>query len=120
MEDLLEEIVGKIYDEHDNKEQEEFIELEPGKYLVSGEMNVSDLADKLDVEIEENEAYDTVGGLILSCLDYIPNDGTSLTVSKDNLNFEVIKVLHRRIIEVIITKNEKEETTEEDETKENE
>ncbi len=120
MEDLLEEIVGKIYDEHDNKEQEEFIELEPGKYLVSGEMNVSDLADKLDVEIEENEAYDTVGGLILSCLDYIPNDGTSLTVSKDNLNFEVIKVLHRRIIEVIITKNEREETTEEDETKENE
>ncbi len=119
MEDLLEEIVGKIYDEHDNKEQEEFIELEPGKYLVSGEMNVSDLADKLDVEIEENEAYDTVGGLILSCLDYIPNDGTSLTVSKDNLNFEVIKVLHRRIIEVIITKIEKEEITEE-ETKENE
>lgn len=119
MEDLLEEIVGKIYDEHDNKEQEEFIELEPGKYLVSGEMNVSDLADKLDVEIEENEAYDTVGGLILSCLDYIPNDGTSLTVSKDNLNFEVIKVLHRRIIEVIITKIEKEEIPEE-ETKGNE
>ncbi len=118
MEDLLEEIVGTIYDEHDKVEKQDFIELEPGKYLVSGNMNVSDLADKLDVELSENEAYDTVGGLILSCLDYIPSDGTNLTVEKDGLSFEVIKVLHRRITEVIVTIIPKEES--EEESKENE
>ena len=106
MEDLLEEIVGKIYDEHDIKERDEMVEVSPGKYLISGEMNVSDLASKLDVELEENESYDTVGGLILSCLDYIPDDGTSLTVEKDGLVFEVIKVLHRRIIDVIVSVKE--------------
>lgn len=118
MEDLLEEIVGTIYDEHDKVEKQDFIELEPGKYLVSGNMNVSDLADKLDIELSENEAYDTVGGLILSCLDYIPSDGTNLTVEKDGLSFEVIKVLHRRITEVIVTIIPKEES--EEESKENE
>lgn len=118
MEDLLEEIVGTIYDEHDKVEKQDFIELEPGKYLVSGNMNVSDLADKLDVELSENEAYDTVGGLILSCLDYIPSDGTNLTVEKDGLSFEVIKVLHRRITEVIVTIIPKEESEEESKEKE--
>ena len=113
MEDLIEEIVGKIYDEHDNKEHQECIELEPNKYLVSGDMNISDLAEKLDITLDD-EAYDTVGGLVLSCLDYIPKDGTSLTVTKDNLTFEVIKVLHRRIVEVIVTKNIIEKTDEEE------
>lgn len=113
MEDLIEEIVGKIYDEHDNKEHQECVELEPNKYLVSGDMNISDLAEKLDITLDD-EAYDTVGGLVLSCLDYIPKDGTSLTVTKDNLTFEVIKVLHRRIVEVIVTKNIIEKTDEEE------
>lgn len=118
MEDLLEEIVGKIYDEHDIKERDEIVEVSPGKYLISGEMNVSDLASKLDVELEENESYDTVGGLILSCLDYVPNDGTSLTVEKDGLVFEVIKVLHRRIIDVIVSIKEEAKTDEENAEKE--
>ncbi len=118
MEDLLEEIVGKIYDEHDTKERDEMVEVSPGKYLISGEMNVSDLASKLDVELEENESYDTVGGLILSCLDYVPNDGTSLTVEKDGLVFEVIKVLHRRIIDVIVSIKEETKTDDENAEKE--
>lgn len=112
MEDLLEEIVGKIYDEHDKSDNDEFVEVEPGRYLVSGEMNVSDLAEKLDVSLEDSEAYDTVGGLILSCLDYVPSDGSSLIVTKDELVFEVIKVLHRRIVEVIVTKKSNEQTEE--------
>ena len=57
-----------------------------------------------DWRVKENSTVTySVGGLILSCLDYVPNDGTSLTVEKDGLVFEVIKVLHRRIIDVIVS-----------------
>ncbi len=115
VEDLVEEIVGKIYDEHDRKESVEFVEVGPDRYLVSGDMNVYDLAEELDIDISDDEPYDTVGGLILSCLDYIPNDGANLTVTKFGLSFEVIKVLHRRIVEVIVTKETKTNTDEDTE-----
>lgn len=103
-EDLLEEIVGRMYDEYTTPEDIEFVTLEDGSYKVSGNITISDLADYLDMELEESEDYDTVGGLIFSSLGYVPKDGSTFEVEKDNLNFKVTKVKNRRIEEVIITK----------------
>ena len=103
--DLLEEIVGKIYDEYDQNEEVEFKEIEDGVYQVTGDLPVSKLNEYLDAEIEESEAYDTVGGLIFSCLNYVPKDGTTVSIEKDGLTFEVVKIVNRRIKEVIVRKN---------------
>lgn len=103
-EDLLEEIVGRMYDEYTTPEDIEFVTLEDGSYKVSGNITISDLADYLDMELEESEDYDTVGGLIFSSLGYVPKDGSTFEVEKDNLNFRVTKVKNRRIEEVIITR----------------
>ena len=103
-EDLLEEIVGRMYDEYTTPEDIEFVTLEDGSYKVSGNITISDLADYLDMELEESEDYDTVGGLIFSSLGYVPKDGSTFEVEKDNLNFKVTKVKNRRIEEVIITR----------------
>lgn len=103
-EDLLEEIVGRMYDEYTTPEDIEFVALDDGSYKVSGNITISDLADYLDMELEESEDYDTVGGLIFSVLGYVPKDGSTFEVEKDNLNFKVTKVKNRRIEEVIITR----------------
>ena len=68
VEDLLEEIVGNIYDEFDPAEPQELEQLGENLWRVSGSLSVDDLADELDIEIPEDEDYDTVGGMILSCL----------------------------------------------------
>ena len=78
-------------------------------------MLVSDLASLFDIEWEEDAEYDTVGGLILSCLDYIPNDGTKVNVEKDNLEFTDVLLQNRRIIEATVHYNRPVKEDDEDE-----
>lgn len=104
-EDLLEEIVGNIYDEYDSKEVEEFIKIDDLTYKVSGNYSIWDLAKNLEVELPSDlKDFDTVGGLIFSCLEEIPNDNTKIVVKKFDLSFEVLKMKDRRIIEVLVKK----------------
>lgn len=124
-EDLLEEIVGNIYDEHDKKDKPEYVQIDEDTYKVKGEMLVSDLASLFDIELEEDAEYDTVGGLILSCLDYVPNDGTKVNVEKGDLEFTDVLLQNRRIIEATVHYNrpvkeddEDDENNEKEETKE--
>ena len=100
-EDLLEEIVGNIYDEYD-EEEVEFKKISENEYQVAGDLLVSDLSEYLNMDIEESDAYDTVGGLIFSCLDSVPKDNSKITIEKDGLSFTVMKIQNRRIKEVIV------------------
>jgi CBS domain containing-hemolysin-like protein len=86
LEDLLEEVFGEIHDEHDL--QPEILEQGPGEYLVSGQVHVDDLEDRLDVTWERN-GFDTIGGLIMARLGHVPHPqetvavpGALLTVQK--------------------------------------
>jgi len=67
LEDLLEELVGKIYDEFDPQEEQEIIQLSDKQWKVSGSADLEDLAQAMDVELDEEELEkldcDTVGGL---------------------------------------------------------
>ncbi len=103
-EDLLEEIVGHMYDEYTTPDDIEFEELEPGVYKASGNLTVSELNEYLDEDIEESDVYDTIGGLIFSLLPYVPKDSSNVVVEKDGYRFEVKKMVDRRIQEVLITK----------------
>ena len=101
LEDLVEEIVGNIYDEHDAYIQT----INDHQWKVSGNVNIEDLSKELDTEIPVDEDYDTIGGYIYSHLRSIPKDGTTKTIKADNLTFQITKIQNRRIKEVIITKH---------------
>ena len=75
MEDLLEEIVGNIYDEFDPSEPEEIEEVSPGVWRVSGGADIEEVAEALDVDLPEDLEFDTLGGLVFSQLHTIPQDG---------------------------------------------
>ena len=82
MEDLLEEIVGNIYDEFDPAAEAEIQPLGDGVWRVSGTADLEVLAETLDVALPQDEDYDTLGGLIFSRFSTIPEDGStpSLTI----------------------------------------
>jgi CBS domain containing-hemolysin-like protein len=77
MEDLLEEIVGEIWDEYDEEDaaQRDILPLGGGCYLIDARTNIEDLCKALEVEVSEDAEFDTVGGLIYSIAGAIPSEG---------------------------------------------
>ena len=98
VEDLLEEIVGEIEDEHDEVVRLS-LELPDGGWRVDGRLPLEDLEDLSDTDIEE-ERYETVGGLIFGHLGYVPEPGQELNAH--GLSFRVESVEGRRIKTVLI------------------
>ena len=79
MEDVLEELVGEIYDEHDEV-NEEVVEHEDGTVMVDGSMQLQELLDKYGLENEYDA--DTVGGWVGETLEKVPEVGDSFTLEK--------------------------------------
>ena len=107
VEDLLEEIVGNIYDEYDPTEPPELEQLGDGLWRASGALAVEDLGEALGMELPEDEDYDTVGGMVLSCLRTIPEDGSQPLVHVNGLDIQVEKVEDHRIQSVLVRKSQK-------------
>ena len=114
LEDLLEEIVGNIYDEYDAAETPAIEPLPDGRWKVQGTLSIEDLNDELGIHITDDRDYDTVGGMIFSCLHTIPEDGKQFTVEVNGLKITVTRVEDKRIIEAIVEKTEKESEDEEE------
>ena len=115
MEDLLEEIVGNIYDEYDPVEAPDIEKLEDNLWRVTGSTYIEDLAEALDIELPENEDYDTVGGMVFSCLNWIPEDGSQFDVQVNGLDIHVEEIEDRRIEKALIRKLPPEEKKKEEE-----
>jgi CBS domain containing-hemolysin-like protein len=99
LEDLLEELVGNIYDEFDPQEEQEIIPLEGGRWRVSGSADLEELAEAMDFSLPEDEErdYDTLGGLIFSQLSVIPEDGSRPVVEALGLRIQVEELCDRRV-----------------------
>ena len=108
LEDLLEEIVGNIYDEFDPKEEPEITQLSENRWRVSGAAELETVAEALDVELPEDEEYDTLGGLVFSCLTEIPADGERPVVECFGLRISVEEIAERRVEWAIVEKLESE------------
>ena len=93
VEDLLEEIVGEIRDEYD-VEVEPVVEESTGTFVFSGRTHVSELEDRLKVDVE-GEGYETVGGYLLSHVGRVPAVGETFEI--DGLSVEVLEAERRRI-----------------------
>ena len=87
MEDVLEEIVGDIFDEYDPVENE-YEKIDENTYIVDGQMNISDFEKLMDIKEIETE-YDTVSGYLLELLDRIPTEEENPIVETDNLVFKI-------------------------------
>ena len=79
IEDVLEEIVGEIVDEHepDDEEQPGLHPLPDGNYEVDGNFHIDDLNEALELGLPEDEEYDTVGGWLMACIGHVPETGES-------------------------------------------
>ena len=101
MEDVLEELVGEIYDEHDDVEQDTLI-MDDGSQLVDGSMQLSELLDKLGVEDIYNA--ETVGGFAAEVLGIIPFVGAEFET--DEIRGLVTQMEKRRVTQVRVWKKE--------------
>ncbi len=100
LEDILEEIVGEIQDEHDTEELP-IAEQPDGSYLVDASFRVEELQDHMDTDYEQGE-YDTIGGLIYDLVGSVPVEGAK--VRWHNLEFEVLSREGQRIKRVGVRK----------------
>ena len=97
MEDLLEEIVGNIYDEFDPQEDQEIIALGDDRWRVAGSAELEELSEALGVEFPEDEEAETLGGLVYAQLSVIPEDGSHPEVEVYGLHIRVEELSERRI-----------------------
>ncbi len=103
MEDILEELVGDIYDEYDEIENE-YEKIDENTYLISGSMNISDVSKLLKVEIEEGE-YDTLSGYLQEKLGRIPEDREKPIIETEKITYKIEEYEDKRIVKVKACKN---------------
>ncbi len=104
LEDLLEEIVGSIYDEFDPAAEQEITPIGENKWRVAGTVDLETLSDALNVDLPLEDEYDTLGGLIFNQLTTIPQDGSHPEVEVCGLKIYVEELLDHRVETAIISK----------------
>jgi len=102
IEDILEEIVGEIEDEHDVPSEEPLRVVEQGRIAeVDAKVHIDEVNDALNLDLPESDDFETIGGFIFSTLGKIPDPGESFV--HGNVRFTVIDAGERRINRVTIT-----------------
>lgn len=129
MEDALEEMVGEIYDEHDDTEKAPVVKLEENKYDVNPDISVEDLFEILEIEHLPETTYPSVAGMIYELSESVPEKGTTvkITAIDDVLNekneyismiadltFVVDEVEDNRIKKVTLSIERREQPSEDD------
>ena len=115
LEDIIEEIVGEIWDEHDEKVLE-LEKISDTEYIVSGKANIDKLFDELDVSNDELEA-ETVNGWSMTVLGRLPEEGD--VFESDGLKVEVLKMDGKRVDHLRVTDMRESNEDEENETNKN-
>lgn len=95
LEDLVEEIIGEIQDEHDQPEAAEVVRLPDGNYELDGEVLLEELDELLQVDLEDADEDDTIGGYIFGVLGRKPVAGDEVTVA--GWRFTILKMDHLRV-----------------------
>jgi putative hemolysin len=105
LEDVVEEIVGEMRDEHRRHEEQRFVKRDDHSWLIDGTVSVADMIDRLEIEADEGwegKGFSTVAGLILDRLGHIPTIGDS--AEWDGLHLEVVDMDGQRIDRVLVTR----------------
>ena len=98
-EDIIEKIVGQISDEYDTEEDEDIINIGPGKYLIDASVNIDEINQKFGTELECQE-FDSLGGFIIENIDRFPKLNEVLNIA--GLKFTIAKKTKNRIEKIIL------------------
>ena len=99
IEDLIEEIMGDIEDEHD-KTKSTITQIDDSNFIVKGYLTINDFNNKFDIDIEQGD-YDTLNGYILTLLGDFPKEGRQIQL--DNVDFLIENVNKRRIEDIRVS-----------------
>lgn len=103
MEDILEELVGDIFDEYDEIEKE-YEKIDDNTYLISGSVSINDLKKILNIEIPEGD-YETLSGYLQDMLGRIPEDEEKPTIETNQVTYKIEEYEDKRILKVKVCKN---------------
>jgi CBS domain containing-hemolysin-like protein len=112
MEDIIEELIGDVFDEHDEEETSDFKQIDETTYLVKCSAELDDFFEKFEIEAPDDEDLpQTVNGFVLKELESIPQKGDMF--QHRNLRVEITKIGQKRVEEIKVTVLENEEDNEE-------
>ena len=103
MEDILEELVGDIYDEYD-KEEKQFEEIDENTYILVGSMPIYDVNKLLNADIPEGD-YDTLSGFLQEELGRIPEEEENPIIETEKVTYKIEEYEDKRILKVKACKN---------------
>lgn len=115
MEDLLEQLVGEIYDEFDSEEEQEISHMGENLWRIAGSASLEDVAEALELPLteEDSDEYETLGGLVFSQLSVIPRDGEQPEVEALGLHIQVQEIRSHRVEWTLVRKLPQPEPVEE-------
>lgn len=114
LEDIVEELVGEIWDEHD-EEEAEITQVNDHQYIILGSFELYKMEEELEVDINSDESdASTVGGWLIQHLGKIPQ--ISSTIQIQNLKFTILDADEKKVIKVLVDILESEEILEDEET----
>lgn len=108
IEDLIEEIVGNIFDEYD-EDEEAIKQIDDRVYEVDGLISINDVEDVIEADLPVDD-YDTLSGFILGQLGRFPMEGEEIVIQYNGFKFEVLRTEDKKISKVKVTKPLIEET----------
>ena len=101
IEDLVEEIVGEIEDEHDEEPEEMLFQISPGMWEADARVELDDLAEAIDAKLAEvDEDVDTLGGLAFVIAGQVPNTGQMLLHEASGWRLEIIEADDKRVFKI--------------------
>lgn len=103
MEDIIEELVGNIFDEYDDVELD-YEKIDDNTYMINGNVSIYDLKKILAVEIPEGE-YDTLSGYLIELMGRIPKDDEKPVIETPKVTYKIEEYEDKRIIKVKACKN---------------
>ena len=106
MEDVMEEIVGNIFDEYDLEEEEDICPIDENSYSISGKADLQDVAEQLGIVFEDDEDYDTLGGYLIGRLGRIPEDDEMPEIAVGGWLFQIKQFEEKRIEKVYALRQE--------------
>ncbi|MBO4815821.1 MAG: HlyC/CorC family transporter [Clostridia bacterium] len=118
MEDILEELVGNIFDEYDDEEKD-FEKIDDNTFMISGSVSIHDLRKILEVDIPDGD-YDTLSGYLIELLGRIPDDDEKPVIETKKVTYKIEDYEERRILWVKACKNNVEEIEDQNEEHETE
>lgn len=110
MEDIIEELVGNIFDEYDDVELD-YEKIDENTFIINGNVSIHDAKKILEVNIPEGD-YDTLSGYLIEELGRIPEDDENPVIETQNVTYKIEEYEDKRIIKVKACKNKNVEISE--------